>query len=59
MDGKKMTYRQVQKIIEALANEIDKYLGDREREHKDYGKNYDTLLFIAGGLHELEDVEID
>ena len=54
-----MTYRQVQKIIEALANEIDKYLGEREREHKDYGKNYDTLLFIAGGLHELEDVEID
>lgn len=54
-----MTYKQIQKEIEELANRIDNFLQECEENHKDKGKNYETLLYIAGGLHELEDVEID
>ena len=54
-----MRYKEIQKEIAELANRIDEWLQECEEKHKDKGKNYETLLYIAGGLHELEDVEID
>ena len=53
-----MTVKQVKNKIEALADEIDKYLGELERDNKDKGVKYDTLLYIAGGLRELVDIEL-
>lgn len=45
--------------IEELADEIDEYLGELERNNKDKGKNYETLLYIAGALRDLLEVEFD
>lgn len=50
-----MTYKQIQKQIEKLADNIDKHLGELEEKGKDNTKNYEALLYISGGLHDLAD----
>lgn len=52
-----MTYKQIQKQITKIADEINAYLGELESEGKDTTKNYEALLYIAGGLEELADKE--
>lgn len=52
-----MTYKQIQKRIAKLADELNVYLGELESEGKDTSKNYEALLFIAGGLEELAEKE--
>lgn len=54
-----MTVKETKNKIEKLADEIDNYLGELERSNKDKGKKYETLLYIAGALRELIDVELD
>lgn len=54
-----MTVKEVKNKIEKLADEIDDYLGELERSNKDKGKKYEELLYIAGGLRELVDTELD
>ena len=52
-------YTQIQKEISELANRIDEWLEDRQRKNKDKGTNYETLFYIASGLHELEDALVE
>ena len=54
-----MTVKEIKKQIEKLADEIDNYLGKLEQNNKDKGVKYETLLYIAGALRELIDIEID
>ena len=54
-----MTVKEAKNKIEKLADEIDNHLGELERSNKDKGKKYETLLYIAGALHELADTELD
>lgn len=53
-----MTIKQVKTEIEELADRIDEYLGELEKNGKDSGNKYETLLYIAGGLRELLDAEL-
>lgn len=54
-----MTYKQIQKRIEKLADEIDEALGELEAKGRDDSKNYHAMLYLAGGLRELSDVGFD
>jgi len=54
-----MTYKQAQKKIEQLADEIDNYLGNLERANKDKGKNYNALFEISCALRDLADQDFD
>ena len=54
----KLTVKQVKNEIEKLADKIDDYLSELERNNKDNTDKYEQLLFIAGGLRELVEVEI-
>lgn len=54
-----MTYKQVQKQLDKLANEIDEFLMDLEQKGKDNTKQYEALQYIGGGLHELADASFD
>lgn len=53
-----MTVKSVKNKVEKLADEIDEYLGELERNNKTNSNKYETLLFIAGGLRELVEVEL-
>ncbi len=52
-----MTVKSVKNKIEKLADEIDEYLGELERNNKDNSNKYETLLYISGGLRQLLEVE--
>ena len=54
-----MTVKEAKERIEELADEIDEYLDELERNNKDKGIKYDTLFYIAGGLRELLDAKLD
>lgn len=53
-----MTVISVKNKIEKLADQIDDYLGELEQNNKTNSSTYETLLYIAGGLRELLDVEL-
>lgn len=53
-----MTVQSVKNKVEKLADEIDKYLGELERNNKTNSNKYETLLFISGGLRELIEAEL-
>lgn len=52
-----MTVKQVKNKIEELADKIDNFLEKLEYEGRTESKNYEHLLYIAGGLRELLDSE--
>lgn len=54
----KLTVKQVKNEIEELADRIDEYLGELERTNKDNTDKYEQLLYIAGGLRELVEMEV-
>lgn len=54
-----MTYKQIQKDLNKIAEKINEYLGELEDKNKTNSTNYEALLFIAGGLEELIDKEFD
>lgn len=54
----RLTVKQVKNEIEELADRIDDYLGELERNNKDNTDKYEALLYIAGGLRELIEVEL-
>ena len=54
----RLTVRQVKNEIEELVDRIDDYLAELERNNKDNTNKYETLLYIAGGLRELIEVEL-
>ena len=54
-----MTYKQIQKRIGKLADEIDDVLGDLESKGKDTSNNYHAMLYLAGGLRDLADMGFD
>lgn len=51
-----MTYKQVQKKLDKLADEIDEVLSDLEAKGKENTKNYEALFYLGGGLHDLADM---
>ena len=53
------TVKEVKNKIENLADEIDDYLVELERNNEDKGKKYKTLLYIAGALLDLLEVEFE
>lgn len=55
----RLTVKQVKVEIEKLADRIDDHLAELEQEGKDKSKKYEELLYIAGGLRELMEVEFD
>ena len=54
-----MNVGKVKKEILKLADAIDDYLGELEEQGKDNSRKYQELLYIAGGLRELLEVEFD
>lgn len=54
-----MTVKQAKDRIEKLVDDIDKYLGELESTNRTNSKKYETLLYIAGGLRDLIEVEFD
>lgn len=54
-----MTYKQIQKQLDKLADEIDEFLADLEEKGKDNTKQYEALQYLGGGLHELADMSFD
>ena len=54
----KLTVKQVKNEIEELVDKIDEYLAELEYQGKDDTDKYHQLLFIAGSLRELVEVEI-
>lgn len=54
-----MTYKQVQKQLDKLADEIDEVLADLEEKGKENTKQYQALFYLGGGLHDLADTGFD
>ena len=48
-----MKVSEIRKELEKIADRIDNYLGELERTGKDNVSKYDKLLYIAGGIREL------
>lgn len=55
----RLTTKQVKSEIEKLVDKIDAYLYELESNNKDNTQKYEELLFIAGGLRELMEVEFN
>ena len=55
----RLTVKQVKNEMEKLADKIDDHLAELEQQGKDDSKKYEELLYIAGGLRELVEVEFN
>lgn len=54
----KLTTKQIKNELEEIVDRIDDYLGELEMNGKDNTKKYEELLYIAGELRELIEVEL-
>ena len=52
-----MKVSEVKKELEQIADRIDSYLGELESTGKDNTAKYEKLLYIAGGIRELINLE--
>ena len=54
-----MNYKSLLRQLEEIADEVDSFLGELERNGKDKGKNYNALLDINCALREIIETDYE